>query len=153
MGVQYHLNPRFSFGVTYQDFGSSLSVQGERAFREAREAFAAGGGLSSYPEIDPPQSLLMAQAYFYPVYGKLNFFDISVVQFDAHVNLGLGRMQLSQSESEYASLGTGVGVWINKNLSLRGDVRLEYYRDYDSIYQTRRTLTPTLISLGLGVLL
>jgi outer membrane immunogenic protein len=151
--VEYHLNPKFSFGLIYYNYGNRLSNEGQRIFKEADEALKAGGGISSYPNIDPPQHSLLGQMQFYPIYGKINIFDKTIIQFDVSLIAAVGSIQLESGRTAMVSAGIGSGFWINQNISLRLELRHETYKDQDFIYKTHRTLNPVHGSIGLGFML
>jgi len=151
--IEYHFNPRFSLGVIYSDYGSQLSPEGARVFSEARASLQAGGGLSSFPDVDAPQNSILGQIQFYPMYGKINFFDKSIIQFDVSLIAGVGTINLASGSSQLISTGVGSGFWITQNISARVEIRYESYKDRDSIYNTSRNLNPVSGSLGLGILL
>jgi outer membrane beta-barrel protein len=153
LNVEYHLNPRLSFGVIYSDYGSQLSPEGSRVFNEARSSLQAGGGISSFPDVDAPQNSTIAQIQFYPMYGKINFFDKSIIQFDVSLIAGVGTINLASGSTQLLSTGIGTGFWISKSVSARMEVRYEPYQDRDSIYNTQRQLNPVSGCVGIGILL
>jgi outer membrane beta-barrel protein len=151
--IEYHVNPRFSFGLIYSDYGNQLSPEGSRVFSEARASLQAGGGLSSFPDVDAPQNSVIGQIQFYPIYGKINFFDKSIIQFDVSLIAGVGTINLASGSTQLLSTGIGGGFWITQNISARAEVRYESYKDRDSIYNTTRSLNPVSGIIGLGILL
>lgn len=153
LNLEYHLNPRFSFGVLYSDYGSQLSPEGKRVFTEASRAFEAGGGVSSYPDVDAPQNSLIGQVQFYPMYGKINFFDQSIIQFDMSLILGAGQITLASGPTSLLSTGIGAGFWITRHISARLEMRYEAYQDRDMIYNTQRDLQTISGNIGIGVML
>jgi len=153
LNLEYHLNPKFSFGVLYSDYGSQLSPEGARVFSEARSSLQAGGGLSSFPDVDAPQNSTVAQVQFYPMYGKINLFDKSIIQFDVSLIAGAGTINLASGPSQMFSTGIGTGFWISKNISARMELRYESYQDRDVIYNSTRQVNPVSGSFGIGILL
>lgn len=151
--VEYHFNPRVSVGIVYSDYGSQLSPEGRRVFNEARESLATGGGLSSFPDIDAPQNAVLGQVQFYPIYGKINFFDKSIIQFDVSLIAGYGTINLASGSTQLISAGIGTGFWLTKSLSARMEMRYENYQDRDMVYNSTRSLAPVSASIGLGLLL
>lgn len=153
LNAEYHFNPRFSMGLVYSDYGSQFTPEGNRAFSEAQKSFEAGGGLTSYPNIDTPLNSIVAQVQLYPIYGKLNFFDYSIIQFDTSLILGYGQIRLNSGNTQLLSTGIGSGFWITNNISARLELRYESYQDRDVIYNTTRPLNTVSGQIGLGVLL
>src|ERR1700692_3494402 len=80
--LDLHINPRWSVGFRYQNYGNQLTPEGQRVFDEARAAQAAVGVAYSFPDIDYPIQSAMGVIDWYPVYGKTNFLDKSIAQFD-----------------------------------------------------------------------
>lgn len=150
---EYHINPRVSLGVVYSDYGNQLTPEGDRAFKEARSSFSAGGTSTSYPNIDTPLNSIVAQVQIYPIYGKLNFFDYSIIQFDTSIILGYGQIRLDSGNTSLLSTGLGGGFWITNNISARLEIRYEAYQDRDVIYDKSRSLNTVSGQIGLGVLL
>jgi len=94
---------------------------------------------------------------FYPTYGKLNLFDMSVAQFDFYLLGGLGQMQLQTSNANTYSAttytaGAGIGLWLSQHLSTRFEARYQTYEDRAFADQPRN-LNITVFSASLGVLL
>ncbi len=154
VGAEYHINPRWSLGVIYSDYTHKLSPEGERVFSEAKKSFYSNQNIAiSYPDIDVPGDSVIGQIQFYPIYGKLNFFDQSIIQFDISMILGAGQINLTSGPTQITNLGIGSGFWINKNILARFEVKYNNYKDKDLIYKTSRDLEIMTGHIGIGVFL
>jgi outer membrane beta-barrel protein len=148
--LEYHFSPRWSIGARYQDHGSKLTPEGERVFAEARKAYADGNRLAIFPDIDTPQSSYFASLSWYPLYGKLNWFDKAVSHFDLYLIGGAGQMVLSSGPTSLMTAGGGVGFWFRSGFSTRIELRSQLYQDKDQIYLSSRSLNTTVGQVGVG---
>ncbi|WP_374028841.1 outer membrane beta-barrel domain-containing protein [Bdellovibrio bacteriovorus] len=150
VAVDYHITPRWSLGVRYYDFGSSLTSEGQRVFDEARAAYNAGGR-ANIVDVDYPLNATMAVVNWYPIYGKTSFYDMGVTQFDIYLLAGGGSITLSSGNTSILTGGVGIGAWMTKHLSARAEVRYQKYED--QIVTGSRSLDTVVGSLGLGWIL
>lgn len=149
--VDFHINPRFSIGARYYDFGNDLTPEGQRMFQEARNKYNAGGQVYAIPDIDYPLRSAMGTLSWYPVYGKTNLLDWGIAQFDLYLIGGYGKIELSSGWTNLSMAGTGVGLWLTKHLSARGEVRFQNYQD--QIITGSRNINSLSMSLGFGLIL
>ena len=82
--LYFHITPRVSIGARYFDSYNKLTSEGERVFDDARERQAAGDLNYLRPDVDYPVSTTMGTITLYPLYGKLNFFNLGVGFFFAN---------------------------------------------------------------------
>ncbi len=148
--IDLHITPKFSLGVRYQKAFSSLTSDGQQQYQAANTA-RGNGSAYSVPQIDAPQSQLLAMADWYMFYGKMNFFDLSVVQFDVYSLAGAGQVQFASSNSPTWTAGGGIGFWLTNHLTSRFEVRYQTYTDQS--YSGSRTLNTIAANLGFGILL
>lgn len=149
--IDFHFNPKWSVGARYSAFGNRLTAEGDAQFQSARSQQAIGQFDSSVPEIDFPTSSWLVTTSFYPLYGKLNVFDLSVVQFDVYALVGAGQMNLRSGTTGTWSAGGGVGFWWNQWFSSRFEIRHQQYSD---LVQTgRREVGMIVGTFGIGILL
>lgn len=148
--VDYHFTPRWSLGVRYYDFGSSLTTEGQRIFEDARASYEAGGR-ANIVDVDYPLNATMAVLNWYPIYGKTSFLDMGVTQFDIYLLAGGGSISLSSGNTSLLTTGLGLGAWINKNLTSRIEIRYQKYED--KIVTGSRNLDTIVGSVGLGWIL
>lgn len=148
--VDYHITPRWSFGVRYYDFGNNLTSEGQRVFDDAKAAYAAGGR-ALLVDIDYPLNAKMAVLNWYPIYGKTSFLDMGVSQFDLYLLAGGGTITLSSGDTSLLTAGLGIGIWASKHISARAEVRYQKYQD--QLVTGSRNLDIVTGSLGLGWIL
>jgi len=146
-----HINPKFSLGVRYAQAFNQLTAEGQSQFDNARAMKASGQMDYRVPDIDFPISSLLGVADWYMMYGKINFFDISVVQFDIYSLAGAGTMQLSSGSTPTYTGGLGIGFWISQHITSRIELRYQNYQD--QVYSGSRNLNLFVANAGLGVLL
>lgn len=149
--LEFHVTPKFSVGARYSSYTSGLSSEGENQFNAARAAQAAGRTDYSVPEIDAPQSSVMGTLSYYPMYGKLNFFDLTVVQFDFYALAGYGQMQTKNGSSPMWTAGGGVGFWWTQHFSSRIEIRHQSYSE--TLLQGTRGVGAMIGTVGIGLLL
>lgn len=149
--LDFHFTPRISAGLRYTHFANQLTREGENQFALAQKAKADGSLDYSIPAIDFPISSTMAVFSYYPIYGKLNFFDLTVVQFDLYATVGYGQMQLNSGSSDTWTAGGGVGFWWTNHISSRFEVRHQAYQD--RVYTGARDISMLVGTFGIGILL
>ncbi len=149
--LDFHITPRFSVGFRYAQYANQLSKEGQSQFEIARDAQRSGQLDYTIPEIDLPKSSMMGMISYYPMYGKLNFFDLSVVQFDLYLTGGYGQMDLKSGSSSTWTAGGGVGFWWNQYLSSRFEIRHQAYQD--KVYTGTRDVGMMIGTFGIGLLL
>ncbi|MBN8542187.1 MAG: outer membrane beta-barrel domain-containing protein [Deltaproteobacteria bacterium] len=149
--LDFHITPRISVGFRYAQYANQLSKEGQSQFEIARDAQQAGQLDYTIPEIDLPKSSMMGMVSYYPMYGKLNFFDLSVVQFDLYLTGGYGQMDLKSGSTSTWTAGGGVGFWWNQYLSSRFEIRHQAYQD--KVYTGTRDVGMMIGTFGIGLLL
>ena len=90
VGVQadFHINPNWSVGARYYKSNNVLTKEGQRV-HDIAENNVSNGLDGLVPDLDPPSHAAFGTLTFYPVYGKLNFFNVKTVQFDVYTVFGL----------------------------------------------------------------
>ena len=112
-----HINPRWAVGLSYFSAFNKLSSEGE--------FLVDADGL--IPDVDAPDSGYELVGNFAPIYGKVNMFDLGVIQFDVYALVSYGRIKLQSGDSDTYSLGAGLGLWISQHLSSRFEIRQRAY--------------------------
>lgn len=153
LGVQYdlHLNSRFSLGLRHQMNFNKLTPEGQRVYDRAEAMAAAQNTAYSVPDLDQPLSTTLATVSFYPIYGKVSWFESTVSYFDFYVMLGGGQTQLKSGSTGIATGGVGMGMWWNQHLSSRIEMRYQTYED--QIYTGTRKIEGAVASFTMGILL
>lgn len=150
--LDFHFTPRFSIGARYMHFANKLTAEGEAQVQAYQQARANGPVMGqTVPDIDFPTSSALAMASYYPMYGKLNFFDLSVVQFDIYLTGGYGQIELRSGPTQTWTAGGGVGFWWTKHISSRFEIRHQAYQD--QVISGRRDVGMLVGTFGLGILL
>lgn len=144
--LQYHVNPRFSFGFEYQKAYNKMTPEGDRQYLSAQAAQQSDPGSDVlFPSIDYPLDSKVALASFYPIYGKLNLFDSGIAQFDVYTTLGYGQMGLRSGSTNVFVAGIGTGIWLTNYLTTRIEGR---YQKYQDLVQTEKRNQNTFQVLG-----
>jgi len=148
--ADFHITPRWSIGARYYDYQNSLTPEGQRIFDAAKSANAAGAPATTV-DIDSPYNAKMAVINWYPMYGKINFFDKAVAQFDVYLLAGGGQIELNSGDASLVTAGLGFGLWMTKHISARAEIRYQGYQD--QITTGPRDIQATVGTFGLGWIL
>ena len=149
--LDFHITPKWSIGARYYDYSNSLTPEGQRAFQNYRDAKAVPGMVATAPDIDSPQNAKIAVLNWYPIYGKINFFDSAIAQFDLYLIAGGGQIELASGNSTLLTAGTGFGLWMTKHLTARAEIRYQNYQD--KINTGTRDINAAAATIGLGWIL
>ncbi|MCB9027077.1 MAG: outer membrane beta-barrel domain-containing protein [Bdellovibrionaceae bacterium] len=147
--AELHITPRFSLGVRYATFDNKLNSEAENRFEIGKKNPQARDNI--VPEIDSPYDSTHGVISWYPVYGKINWLDMGISQFDIYLLTGYGQMNLKSGSSDSWTFGGGLGVWINQHITSRIEVRHQAYQDL--VTSGYRNMDMTLLTVSLGVLL
>ena len=123
--AHFHFNHRWSLGAKYSQMFNRLSQDGENLLTDTA---AISKGRALVPDIDYPKSQWLLTLDYYPLYGKLNFFNKSILQFDIYGLVGAGRIELSSGSTSTWTAGAGVGFWISQHLTTRLEMRYQNYK-------------------------
>lgn len=148
--LDFHINPRWSVGARYYSFQNQETPEGKRAFDEALANYK-NGLPATIVDIDRPQNAAIATINWYPVYGKINFFDKAIAQFDFYLLAGGGQINLESGPSSLATAGLGFGLWMTKHVSARAEIRYQGYKD--QIVTGERNISSAAATVGLGWIL
>lgn len=156
--LEFHINPRWSLGLRYNDHRNELTSEGERVFNLA-SANQLAGNPSQAPSVAFPIRSYMAMVSWYPVYGKVSWFESAVSQFDFYVTAGGGQVeyeyldnrQTISGNSPIFTGGIGMGLWVNSWLTSRAEVRYQNYQD--SVSTGERDINAFIFQLGIGFML
>lgn len=149
--VDFHITPRWSLGARYVNHRNQLTSEAQRVYNQALAKQAAGDTSISVPQVDYPLETYMAVANFYPIYGKVSWFESSVSQFDMYLLAGGGQVKLSSGNSTVYTGGLGVGMWWNNWFSSRIEARYQNYKDHVSTGD--RNINSMILQVGIGFLL
>jgi len=146
--LDFHITPRWSVGARYAYSVNELTNEGKNMFEEARRQRAAGNLNYQVPSIDYPQQSVIGTLSWYPVYGKTNMFDVSIVHFDLYTLVGYGQMQLSSGWTDTITAGGGMGLWWTNYVSTRLEGRWQTYEDQTYSGARRLNLGTFMVSMG-----
>ena len=121
---QFHLTPRWSMGLRYTYSMNRLTSEGEWLV----SSHSKESGASFVPDLDYPKSSYLAVLNWYPFYGKVNLYDLGVLQFDFYGLAGAGEIHLYSGTSSLYMAGLGVGLWFSQHLTSRIEYRYQVYR-------------------------
>ncbi len=147
VGANYHvhLTPRWSVGVKYNYAFNELRDEGKHLINDTS---ATGKGV--IPELDYQKQSLMGVVNWYPIYGKMNLYDLGVVHFDVYALAGGGQVELESGRTGTWTAGGGVGLWFSQRLTSRLEMRYQTYEA--SRYAGKRDMDLAVASFQMGFL-
>lgn len=147
--AEVHITPKFSLGVRYATFDNQLNKEAENRYELANQNPQARDSI--IPEIDSPFDSTHGVISWYPIYGKMNWLDMGITQFDVYFLAGYGHVNLKSGRSDSWTVGGGVGIWLHQHITSRLEIRQQAYQD--QVSTGAREMDMTLFTLSLGVLL
>lgn len=146
INVHYHINPHWSLGAKYLYSANKLSKEGENLINDVSVT-----GRGQIPDIDYPKSEYLGVVNFYPIYGKMNLYDLGVVHFDVYALAGYGNIALRRGNTNTWVAGGGIGFWFSQHLTTRLEL---YYQTYQAQrYETKSGMDLTVASFQIGYML
>lgn len=148
--LDFHITPRWSLGARYSNYSNSMTAEGKRVYEDAKT-----NTNFRVPSIDYAKNSYMGVINWYPMYGKLNMFDMGITQFDIYLLGGGGQIALSSGSEAIFTAGAGVGFWISQHFSTRFEARWQGYKDHPQVGSeiTDRNINETVLGLSIGFLL
>lgn len=153
MNVNFHINHRWSLGVKYNHSFNKLTAEGEALVDAAYNDWLnnPANPTAIIPQVDHQKSESLVLLNWYPVYGKMNWFDSKITQFDLYGIVGAGNITLKTGTKPTYTYGGGFGVWMNPRVSTRFEIR---FQKYDVEYTTGpKSLDIAIASAQIGWLL
>ncbi len=149
--LDFHINPNWSLGFRYNNFINNLTSEASSVYSTAQQQQQTHGSGVQVPGIDSPENSEIATLCWYPVYGKMNFFNSWVPHFDLYTLIGYGKTQtMSGMNSDTLAGGIGIAVWLSQHFTSHLEVRYQSYQDSPFQDATRReNLVIGQISLGI----
>ncbi len=119
-GANYHLNEKYGLGLLGYFFSSSARGEINQLEKTQRVSVENLIYLKSY---------YAAQFYLNTIYGKVAYFNQSIVPFETYFNLGAGRVT-TKSSSEAVGLHVGLGnlFTMSPKTGLKVDLNWLFYR-------------------------
>jgi outer membrane immunogenic protein len=123
-GLNYnvHISPHWSVGAKYNYALNDLSHEGRNLIRTT-----GSDGKAIIPDIDYAKQTAMALVDWYPIYGKMNLYDLGIVHFDIYALAGYGAVQLNSGTTGTWTAGGGIGLWFSQHLTTRFEMRYQRY--------------------------
>ena len=122
VNAQFHITEHWSIGLKYAYDFNQLTSEGNFLLKDTS---ISGQGM--VPDIDYPKQEGLALVNWYPIYGKMNLYDLGVVHFDVYGLGGGGAIQLKSGTTGVYTGGLGVGLWLSQHLTTRIEYRYETY--------------------------
>ena len=143
LNVHFHITPQWSLGLKYSYAFNTLRPEGENLLTDVS---VTGKGI--IPDIDFPKQQAMALVNWYPIYGKMNLYDLGVVHFDIYALAGAGQVELKSGNATSYTGGAGIGLWVSQHVSTRLELRYEGYTAKRYTGDTRMNTTVAGIQIG-----
>jgi outer membrane beta-barrel protein len=143
LNAHYHFTPQWSVGLKYNYSFNQLRQEGEYLLTDT-----SINGKAQIPQIDFPKQHAMMVINWYPIYGKMNLYDLGVVHFDVYALAGAGQMELKSGPTTSYTGGGGIGFWVSQHLSTRLELRYEGYTAKRFTGDTNMNTTVAGIQIG-----
>ncbi len=146
--MDFHIIPKLSVGFRYNNYINNLTPEGKSAYQTASQQAQDNTTGALVPVVDSPVNTELATLAWYPVYGKMNFFNSWVPHFDLYVLGGYGKTQTTSGlNSDTFAGGLGLALWLSQHFSSHLEVRYQTYQD------AVRTENLVIGQVSLGILL
>lgn len=146
MNVHYHFTPQWSVGLKYNYAFNELRPEGENLINDT-----ATTGKRIVPDIDYPKQQTLAVLNWYPIYGKMNLYDLGITHFDIYALVGGGMIDLRSRNTGTITAGGGIGLWWSQHLTTRAELR---YQRYEAIRRDGQVaMNTTVLGVQVGYLL
>ena len=146
VNVHYHINPHWSVGVKYDYSFNDLKAAGQEVINNTNT-----NGKGWIPDIDYPKQEVIGLLNWYPIYGKMNLYELGVVHFDIYTVGGVGRIFLNSGATMSYTAGGGIGLWLSQHLTTRFEMRYETYQATE--FNGKKQMDTTVAGLQVGYLL
>lgn len=153
--MDFHITPRWSLGARYYNSNNNLNSEGKKVFEAAEAEAAAGNNNFRRPGVDYAKDTWLVVGNWYPIYGKMNLFDVTVSQFDVYLLGGAGQVNLESGSAPTYTAGLGFGVWFTQHFASRLEARWQGYQDsvWDGFESRTRDINQTLLTATVSFLL
>lgn len=143
LNAHYHFTPQWSVGLKYSYSFNQLRQEGEYLINDVSVS-----GKAQIPQIDFPKQQAQLVLNWYPIYGKMNLYDLGVVHFDIYALAGGGQIELKSGMTTSYTAGGGIGLWVSQHLSTRFELRYEGYTAKRYTGDTNMNTTVAGIQIG-----
>ncbi len=151
LNVHFHITPHWSVGAKYNYSFNELRPEGQNLIDEAVKRRDVVVDRPGYPDIDYAKDEFLGLVNWYPIYGKMNLYDLGVLHFDVYALGGYGKINLRSGPTNTWTTGGGMGLWFSQHLTSRLEMRYQSYtgQRYDGAVQ----MNTTIASVQVGYLL
>lgn len=149
--LEFHINPHWSIGGRWYQSANSLNSEGSHQMDLANQLQPSNPNYPR-PDIDYAKQTWLGTIEYYPFYGKINFADLTVKQFDIYFLGGGGQVFLQNGTVPTYTGGMGFAFWLTQHFSTRLEARYQGYTDHFTDGTTRQ-MDLTVLTLGIGFLL
>lgn len=148
--LDFHITPRWSVGARYSNYSNTMTSEGKRVYEDAK-----ANPNFRVPSIDYAKNAWLAVVAWYPMYGKINMFDVGISQFDVYFLGGAGQVMLNSGTEPMYTAGGGVGFWLAQHMSMKFEARWQGYKDHPSVGSEvfNRNINETVLGASIGFLL
>ena len=154
LNYQFHISPYWSVGIKGYIAFNDLSSEGNDFVNHAINLRYNFNQLKPLvPDIDYMRYSSYLISNWYPIYGKLNLYDIGIGHYDIYILSGIGRVWLRRGGAIGFIAGGGFAFWISDNISTRIEVKYETYKAQRLSINSEQRLHLTSISLSVGYIL
>jgi len=145
LGLNYHVHitPRWSVSAKYNYTLNDLSPEGQALINDK-----GTDGRGIVPDLDYQKQSYMALINWYPIFGKMNLYDLGVVQFDVYALGGYGQVELKSGRTETWTAGGGVGLWFSQYISSRLELRYQSFEAKSAFGPRDMDLTVASFQMG-----
>lgn len=133
-------------GVEAQFMRTSVSDSADRIALNRLQYYPVGSDgdavsdivVNPDPEVNPIHGAMEVTANVAPFYGKLNLMDKLIVYSDLYITTGFSSVDTDQGDKIAFVLGAGQRFYVQKNLSVRLDVRDRVFSEVRNGQSSRR---------------
>lgn len=144
INAYFHINPHWALGAKYEYDTNAIRPEGQNLIDQA----VANSDKTLVPEIDYPKGQALALINYFPIYGKMNFFDVGVIHFDVYAVAGGGQVFLHSGNATTYTGGGGIGFWFSQHLSTRMELRYQTYQAQHISGPAKMDLTVASLQIG-----
>lgn len=144
LNAYFHINPHWALGAKYEYDFNEIRPEGQAMIDQAMSE----RDRSLVPDIDYPKGQALAMINWFPLYGKLNMFDLGVAHFDIYAIGGGGQVFLRSGNTSTWTAGGGIGFWFSQHLSTRMEVRYQTYESQKFSGPQKMNLTVAGLQIG-----
>ena len=144
LNAYFHITPNWALGAKYEYDANTIRPEAQNLIDQAMNE----RDRNLVPEIDYPKGQALALVNWFPMYGKLNMFDLGVTHFDIYAVGGAGQIFLKSGNATTWTAGGGIGFWFSQHLSTRLEARYQTYEAQHRVTSEKMNLTVGSLQIG-----